>query len=98
MAKEGSLANLEVRSTLLDQIKEAQRNGKGMARIRDDVKEGKVKCFTTDDHGVVWFGKRLVVPMDFELTKKILDEAYDSLFLIYPGSMKIYQDLKQRFW
>src|SRR5438132_6963490 len=43
-------------------------------------------------------GKRLVVPKDFELRKKILDEAHDSLLLIHPGSSKMYQDLKQRFW
>ena len=79
IVEEGSLSNLEVRYTLLDQIKEAQRNDKGMGRIRDEVKEGKAKCFTIDDHGVMWFGKRLVVPKDFELRKKILDEAHDTL-------------------
>src|SRR6266540_3900743 len=33
MVEEGFLANLEVKSTLLDQIIEAQRNDNGMARI-----------------------------------------------------------------
>src|SRR6266540_663770 len=98
MVEEGFLANVELRSTLLEQIKEAQRNDKGMTRIREKVKEGKAKCFTIDDEGVIWFGKRLVVPKDFELRRKILDEAHISLLSIHPGSSKMYQDLKQKFW
>src|SRR6266508_827941 len=43
-------------------------------------------------------GKRLVVLKDFELRKKILDEAHDSLLSIHPGSSKMCQDLKQKFW
>src|SRR5438552_4773996 len=41
---------------------------------------------------------RLVVPKNQELRKKILDEAHLSRFSIHPGSRKMYQDLKQRFW
>ena len=98
MVEEGFLANVELRSTLLEQIKEAQKNDKGMTQIREKVKEGKAKCFTIDDEGVIWFGKRLVVPKDFELRRKILDEAHVSLLSIHPGSSKMYQDLKQKFW
>jgi len=39
-----------------------------------------------------------VVPKDFELRKQILDEAHLSRLSIHPGSNKMYQDLKQRFW
>src|SRR6266508_1472688 len=97
MVKEGFIANLELKSTLLDQIKEAQRDDKVMAQIRDAVKEGKAKCFTIDDHGVIWFGKRLVVPKVTELRKKILDEAHDSLLSIHPGSSKIIKTLSRSF-
>jgi hypothetical protein len=47
---------------------------------------------------VVWFGKRLVVPVEPEIKKIILDEAHKSKFSIHPGSTKMYQDLKQNFW
>ena len=97
MVEEGFLANIELKSTLLDQIKEAQRDDKGMAQICDAVKEVKAKCFTIDDHGIIWFGKRIVVPKVTELRKKILDEAHDSLLSIHSGSSKMYQDLKQKF-
>ncbi|WVZ85353.1 hypothetical protein U9M48_032292 [Paspalum notatum var. saurae] len=33
-----------------------------------------------------------------EPRKKILDEAHTSMFTLHPGSNKMYQDLKQKFW
>ena len=51
-----------------------------------------------DEAGVLWFRDRLVVPKDLELRKQILDEAHLSRYSIHPGSNKMYQDLKQRFW
>jgi hypothetical protein len=33
-----------------------------------------------------------------ELRQLILDEAHKTRFAIHPGSNKIYQDLRQRFW
>jgi hypothetical protein len=47
---------------------------------------------------VIWFGKRLVVPINPEIRKTIFDEAHMSKFSIHPGSTKMYQDLKQNFW
>jgi hypothetical protein len=37
-----------------------------------------VKCFREDVDGVLWFKDRLVVPKDFELRRKIMDEAHYS--------------------
>ena len=61
IVKEGYLATLTVKSDLYDQIKEAQKKNKGMARIRELMKEGKARCFSIDDQGVLFFGKRIVV-------------------------------------
>ncbi|WVZ90875.1 hypothetical protein U9M48_037133, partial [Paspalum notatum var. saurae] len=33
-----------------------------------------------------------------QLRKKILDETHTSMFTMHPGSNKMYQDLKQKFW
>jgi hypothetical protein len=49
MVKEGYLGALMVKSNLHDQIKEAQKNNKGMARICALKKEGKAQCFSCDD-------------------------------------------------
>jgi hypothetical protein len=39
-----------------------------------------------------------VVLRDFELRRKIMDEAHYSRYSIHPGTNKIYQDLKKNFW
>jgi hypothetical protein len=57
----------------------------------------KYTCFQKDHQDVIWFGKRLVVPVDPTIKKIILDEAHMSKFSIHPGSTKMYQDVKQNF-
>jgi hypothetical protein len=39
-----------------------------------------------------------VIPKDFELRRKIMDEAHYSRYSIHPGANKMYQDLKKNFW
>ncbi|WVZ76131.1 LOW QUALITY PROTEIN: hypothetical protein U9M48_024129 [Paspalum notatum var. saurae] len=92
------LYSLIIEPTIKDQIIAAQKQDKSMAHIRKGIHEKKRACFTLDDHGVLWFRNRLVVPKDVELRKKILDEAHTSMFTMHPGSNKMYQDLKQKFW
>ncbi|WVZ93271.1 LOW QUALITY PROTEIN: hypothetical protein U9M48_039266 [Paspalum notatum var. saurae] len=58
-------------------------------------------CHIYSDHKslkYIFTQSRLVVPKNFELRKKIMEEAHTSRFTIHPGSTKMYQDLKQRFW
>ncbi|WVZ97301.1 hypothetical protein U9M48_042849 [Paspalum notatum var. saurae] len=90
--------DLIIEPTIKDQIIAAQKQDKGMAHIREGLDEKKRACFILDDQGVLWFKNRLVIPKDMELRKKILDEAHTSMFTMHPGSNKMYQDLKQKFW
>ncbi|WVZ80397.1 hypothetical protein U9M48_027871, partial [Paspalum notatum var. saurae] len=92
------LYSLIIEPTIKEQIIAAQKQDKSMAYIREGINEEKRACFTLDDQGVLWFKGRLVVPRDMELRKKILDEAHTSMFTMHPGSNKMYQDLKQKFW
>jgi hypothetical protein len=39
-----------------------------------------------------------VVSKDFELHRKIMDEAHCSRYSIHPETNKMYQDLKKSFW
>ena len=97
---EGTLTNITLTPILRDQIVAAQKNDVGMDKIRQQLSENdpQVQCFHQDSEGILWFKDRLVVPKDFELRKQILDEAHLSRYSIHPGSNKMYQDLKQRFW
>ncbi|WVZ80302.1 hypothetical protein U9M48_027792 [Paspalum notatum var. saurae] len=92
------LYSLIIEPTIKDLVIAAQKQDKGMAHIREGISDKQKACFTLDEQGVLWFKNRLVVPKDMELRKKILDEAHTSLFTMHPGSNKMYQDLKQKFW
>jgi hypothetical protein len=86
-------------SNLYDRIVTAQRNDEDIQTIKQKLAEGdpKYTCFQKDHQDVVWFGKRVAVPVDPEIKKIILDEAHKSKFSIHPSSTKMYQDLKQNF-
>jgi hypothetical protein len=62
------------------------------------IEAGKALDFTKDEHGTVWFRKRICVPDVDHLRAKILQEAHDSAYFIYPSSTKMYQNLKERYW
>jgi hypothetical protein len=59
---------------------------------------GEVKCFPEYVDEVLWFKDRLVVPKDFELCCKIMDETHCSWYSIHSETNKMYQDLKKNFW
>jgi hypothetical protein len=96
VVQQGSLYALTAESNLYDRIVTAQRNDEDIQTIKQKLAEGdpKYSCFQKNHQDVVWFGKRLVVPVDPVIKKIILDEAHKSKFSIHPGSTKMYQDLK----
>jgi hypothetical protein len=51
-----------------------------------------------DDHGTLWLGKWICVPNLKAIRELILQEAHDSAYSIHPGSTKMYEDLKSRYW
>nr|AAT73686.1 putative polyprotein [Oryza sativa Japonica Group] len=94
----GFLAALEAKPTLLDQIREAQKNDPDMHGLLKNMKQGKAAGFTEDEHGTLWNGKRVCVPESRELKQLILQEAHESPYSIHPGSTKMYLDLKEKYW
>jgi hypothetical protein len=96
VVQQGSLYALTAESNLYDRIVATQCNDEDIQTIKQKLAKGdpKYTCFQKDHQDVVWFGKRLVVPVDPEIKKIILDEAHMSKFSIHPGSTKMYQDLK----
>src|SRR6266540_4228886 len=99
MLTHGAVLNLELVPALREQIITAQRIDKRIAHIRRRLGNAEILMgFKQDQDGVIWFKNRLIVPKDQELQRQILDEAHHSRFSIHPGSTKMYQDLKRRFW
>jgi len=95
---QGFLSTLVVKPTLEDQIKAVQQCSLGIRYIKQNIASGKAKCFTLDNEGIVYFENRIVVLKNRNLMHQILKEAHDTPLSIHPGSTKMYQDLRQRFW
>jgi hypothetical protein len=66
-----------------------------MKYLKEKIANRAPTNFKVDDAGVIWF---IAVPKVPELRQQILDEAHTTRYSIHPGSNKMYQDLKQRFW
>jgi hypothetical protein len=76
-----------------DQIGDAK-----IQEIKDLITEGRGPYFTEDEQGTIWFKNQICVPDIDTLRDTILKEAHDSVYSIHPGSTKMYQDLKQKYW
>ena len=71
----GYVAMLEIQSTLLGKIREAQKTDKEIAEIKERMSKGKAKGFHEDEHDTLWFEDRVYVPTNPEIRKLILQEA-----------------------
>jgi hypothetical protein len=87
VVQQGNLYALAAESNLYDRIVTAQCNDEDIQIIKQKLAEGdpKYTCFQRDHEDVIWFGKRLVVPVDPEIKKTIFNEAHMSKFSIHPA-------------
>ncbi|XP_071933762.1 uncharacterized protein [Coffea arabica] len=90
--------NIEVKSTLLDRIKEGQKKESTVQKWMERVKKGELLDFNLGPDGILRFQNHVVVPNDEELKKEILEESHRSRYIVHPGSSKMYQDLKSLYW
>nr|CAH66012.1 OSIGBa0093M15.2 [Oryza sativa] len=98
MVRRSFVAALEAKPTLIDQVREAQINDPDIQEIKKNMRRGKAIGFLEDEQGTVWLGERICVPDNKDLKDAVLKEDHDTLYSIHPGSTKMYQDLKERFW
>ena len=90
--------NIEVKSTLLDRIKEGQKKEPTVQKWVERVKKGELPDFNLGPDGILRFRNRVVIPKDKELKMEILEESHRSRYMMHPDSGKIYQDLKSLYW
>jgi hypothetical protein len=62
------------------------------------ITKGRGPEFMEDEQGTIGFKNRICVPDIDSLRETILKEAHDLVYSIHPGSTKMYQDLKQKYW
>jgi hypothetical protein len=89
---------MEVESTLEEEIRKGQESDEKIKETKAQISLGKAPDFTEDEQGTVWIKKRSCVLEIEHLRQLILREAHDSAYSIHPGSTKMYQDLKEKYW
>jgi hypothetical protein len=89
---------MEVGSSLLQEIQRGQLEDEKVQEIKWSIKEGKLPGFSEDDEGVLWYKERIYVSNVKELKDKILREAHESIYSIHPRGNKMYHDLKATYW
>jgi hypothetical protein len=89
---------IELEPTLEQEIRKGQIGDAKIQDIKDLITEGRGLDFIEDEQGTIWFKNRICVPDIDSLRETILKEAHDSVYSIHPGSTKMYQDLKQKYW
>jgi hypothetical protein len=89
---------MEVGSSLLQEIQKGQIEDEKVQEIKRNIKEEKLSIFLKDDEGVLWYKGRICVPNIKELKDKILREVHKSAYSIHPGGNKMYHDLKVTYW
>jgi hypothetical protein len=88
---------MEVGSSLLQEIQKGQIEDEKIQEIKHNIKEEKSPRFLEDEEGVLWYNGRIYVPNIKELKDKILREAHESAYSIHPGGNKLYHDLKATY-
>jgi hypothetical protein len=92
------VVEMEVDSTLEQDIRKGQLEDAKIQEIKEQIKEDKALGFSIDDQGTLWYQKRICVPKIKEIRESILHEAHDSAYSIHSRSTKMYHDLKSRYW
>ncbi|WVZ80091.1 hypothetical protein U9M48_027597, partial [Paspalum notatum var. saurae] len=89
---------MEFEPSLEQEIRKGQLNDEKIKEIKELIKLDKAPGFRVDADGTVWHGDRICVPNIKSIRDLILKEAHETAYSIHPGSEKMYQDLKQKFW
>jgi hypothetical protein len=89
---------MEVGSSLLQEIRRGQLEDEKVQEIKRNIKEEKSPGFSEDDERVLWYKRRICVPNVKELKDRILREAHESAYSIHPRANKMYHDLKATYW
>jgi hypothetical protein len=89
---------MEVGSSLLQEIRRGQLEDEKVQEIKRNIKEEKSPNFSEDDEGVLLYKGRICVPNIKKLKDKILREAHESAYSIHLGGNKMYHDLKSTYW
>ena len=96
---QGTLGILVATPSLLSRVIESQWQDAEIASIRDQVQSGTGdEGWTIHTDGSLRYRGRVVVPQLTDLREEILREFHCSRFVVHPGGMKMYQDLRRQYY
>ncbi|KAA3465687.1 DNA/RNA polymerases superfamily protein [Gossypium australe] len=84
------LAELQVKPTWLEQIKEKQLEDEGLNDRILQVQNGGLEDYSLSSDGVLYFQGRACMPKDVELRQRILRDAHSSPYAMHPGGSKMF--------
>ena len=91
------LALFYVRSLLVDQIKEGQKQVSEMIKLRAQIEGGRKPEFQIRDDGVIFRGSQMCVPEIGELKREIMEKAHSLAYIMHPGNTKMYHTLREHY-
>jgi hypothetical protein len=89
---------MEVGSSLLQEIQRGQLEDERVQEIKCNIKEENSPGFSEYDEGVLWYKGRICVPNVKKLKDRILREAHEPAYSIHLGGNKMYHGLKATYW
>jgi hypothetical protein len=89
---------IEIEPALEQEIRKGQLIDSKIKEIKTLIGLRKAPDFMKDEQGTIWFRKKICVPDIHHLCELILKEAHDSAYSIHPGSTKMYQEFKEKYW
>ena len=96
---QGTLGSLVATPSLLSRVIKSQGQDAEIVSIRDRVQSGTGdEGWTIHAYGSLRYRGRVVVPQLTNLREEILKEFHCSLFSMYPGGTKMYQDLRRQYY
>ena len=96
---QGTLGSLVATPSLLNRVIESQWPDAEIVSIRDRVQsDAGDKGWTVQAYGSLRYRGQVVVPQLTDLRDEILREFHCSRFVVNPGGMKMYQDLRRQYY
>ena len=89
---------MTLESTLLERIKQGQKEDPELNGHKESAESGKKSDFSVSADGVIRFQGRLCVPNDGNIKEEILTEVHYTPYSEHLGTTKMYNDLKILYW
>ncbi|XP_058089229.1 uncharacterized protein LOC131236111 [Magnolia sinica] len=90
--------SLSIQPSLVSRVIEAQQVDPTIINHRKEMTDEGSSEWQVGVDGRLRYKGRLHVPEDAELRQEILTDAHWSKFTFYPGSTKMYHDVKRQYW